>query len=277
MSMFEVTHAERLTGSLTMFDRLIFKGHLTGLYKPGAISAFLWTQGFPMKEFSRYAQAATGAITANAKAMAAQAGRPYIYLDHATTRWKGQTKEDLARSIADRDGIPEGLICVISIVEPASSFDVKPDPNTHRLEARRRQRKCVHHYFYLIDPEFGFMHIRIQAWLPYAIQIYVNGREWLARQLDAAGIGYLRHDNSLFESITSRWRPTCAKVSPTGPGLGPSTPSLAWSTRSWPPSSRPTMAATTGSSIRPRSPPTSCSPDGPHLQAIWPDLVRHAA
>jgi hypothetical protein len=55
MSTLEDMHAERVTGSLTMFDQLIFKGHLTGLYKPEAISAFLWTQGFPMKEFSRYA------------------------------------------------------------------------------------------------------------------------------------------------------------------------------------------------------------------------------
>lgn len=28
-------------------------------------------------------------------------------------------------------------------------------------------------------------------------QIYVNGREWLSRQLDDAGIGYLRYDNAL--------------------------------------------------------------------------------
>ena len=59
------------------------------------------------------------------------------------------------------------------------------------------QRKCVHHYVYLIDPEFGFMHVRIQAWIPYQVQIYINGREWLARQLDAAGVGYRRYDNAL--------------------------------------------------------------------------------
>ena len=50
---------------------------------------------------------------------------------------------------------------------------------------------------YLIDPEFGFMHVRIQGWIPYEVQIYINGREWLARQLDKAGIGYVRYDNSL--------------------------------------------------------------------------------
>ncbi len=86
--------------------------------------------------------------------------------NHATTHWSGQTKESYARSVAERDGVTEGLICVLSIVEPVWSFDCKPDPSTHRLEVRRRRRKCVHHYLYLVDPEFGFMHICIQAWLP---------------------------------------------------------------------------------------------------------------
>jgi hypothetical protein len=197
MSAFEDIHAARVTGTLTMFDRMIFKGHLTGLYGNGALSAFLWSQGFPMTEFSRYAQQATETITANARRLAAEAGRPYVYVDRATTRSSGQTKEELARSIAERDGVREGLICVISIVEPCWSFDVRANRDTHCLEARHRRRKCAHHYLYLIDPEFGFMHVCIQGWLPYPIQIWVNGREWLARQLDAAGIGYLRHDNAL--------------------------------------------------------------------------------
>ena len=41
------------------------------------------------------------------------------------------------------------------------------------------------------------MHVRVQTWIPYTVQVYVNGREWLARQLDTAGVGYLRHDNAL--------------------------------------------------------------------------------
>jgi hypothetical protein len=40
----------------------------------------------------------------------------------------------------------------------------------------RRERKCLHHYLYLIDDEFGFMHVRIQGWIPYECQIYLNGR-----------------------------------------------------------------------------------------------------
>jgi len=46
-----------------------------------------------------------------------------------------------------------------------------------------------------MHPEFGFMNARIQTWFPFSIQICLNGREWLARQMDQAGINYRRHDN----------------------------------------------------------------------------------
>ncbi len=46
-------------------------------------------------------------------------------------------------------------------------------------------------------PRAGVHPYRLQSWLPFGIQVYVNGREWLARQLDARGIGYLRADNAL--------------------------------------------------------------------------------
>jgi hypothetical protein len=48
----------------------------------------------------------------------------------------------------------------------------------------------------VIDRELGFMHVRLQSWFPFQIQIYVNGREWLARQLDKRGIGYERYENT---------------------------------------------------------------------------------
>jgi hypothetical protein len=64
---------------------------------------------------------------------------------------------------------------------------------THRLEIVHRLRKCLHFYFYFLDPEFGFMHVRLQSWLPFTIQIYIKGHEWLCRQLDRRGIGYRRN------------------------------------------------------------------------------------
>ena len=39
------------------------------------------------------------------------------------------------------------------------------------------------------------MHARLQTWFPFTIHVCLNGREWLARQMDRAGIGYERRDN----------------------------------------------------------------------------------
>ncbi|MGH9212478.1 MAG: hypothetical protein ACRD2C_17650 [Acidimicrobiales bacterium] len=197
MGAFEELHRDRVCGSLAMFDRMIFKGHLNRLFPDGSVRVLLWKIGVPLTQFGKWAHGATEAICVHAEQMADKAGRPCLYLEDNATAATGNSKEDMARRIAERDGITEGLVCVLRALEPCWSFDLKRNHATHRLEIVRRRRRCMHLYFYFVDPEFGFMHIKIQTWLPYSIQVYINGREWLARRLDEAGVGYLRHDNTL--------------------------------------------------------------------------------
>src|SRR5262249_24915013 len=51
-------------------------------------------------------------------------------------------------------------------------------------------------YFYFLDADFGLMYLRLQTWFPFTFQAYVNGHDWLARQLHQAGVGYVQHDNA---------------------------------------------------------------------------------
>jgi hypothetical protein len=51
--------------------------------------------------------------------------------------------------------------------------------------------------FLLVPDRFGWMHVRRQSWAPSSIQVYVNGREWLARQLDRRGIAHSKSDNKI--------------------------------------------------------------------------------
>ena len=73
---------------------------------------------------------------------------------------------------------------------------VQRHAQTHPIELRRKDRKCLHLYHDLIHPVFGFMHVRLQTWYPFDLQVCLNGREWLSRQLDGAGIGYVRQRNT---------------------------------------------------------------------------------
>ena len=86
----------------------------------------------------------------------------------------------MAQEIAQRDGVREGLVCVMSALEPCMSFRVKGNRETCKLEVARERRKCLHYYFYFIDSEFGLIHIRLESWFPLEMQIWMNGREWLA-------------------------------------------------------------------------------------------------
>ena len=56
-------------------------------------------------------------------------------------------------------------------------------------------RKCLCYYAYILDNEFGLLHVRILTWFPFTIQICMNGHDWLARRMDDAGIEYVQEDN----------------------------------------------------------------------------------
>ena len=199
MDIFLEKHKDAILGTIEGFDRIIFKGYLTSMFPDGAFGRYLSKRGILLKDTKKFFEQEAETIIQHAKATAAQAGRPYEYLESAHTHASGQSKEAKARAIAEKDGITEGLVCIFSVLEPCSSFTVGGNYKTHRLEVIRRNRRCLHLYWYLIHPEFGWMHVRIQTWAPYSVQIYVNGREWMCCQLEKNGIDFERSDNKIIQ------------------------------------------------------------------------------
>ena len=53
----------------------------------------------------------------------------------------------------------------------------------------------MHLYHYYQHPTFGWLYVRLQTWFPFEIQVGLNGRDWLARQMDRDQLRYTRHDN----------------------------------------------------------------------------------
>jgi hypothetical protein len=194
MQRFIQYHAHQIKGVLSGFDRLRFRGTLRWLAYTQGMQSFLSRIGVLLKDFKTYVQGVTDQIRATTEQLAKSQGRPLIYLNSSNI-----PKEEEARQIAQRDDVREGLICVFSAVEPCFSYEIRGDARKRLLELRGRPQKCLHYYFYLQDPRFGFMHLRLQTWFPLSIHIAINGRQWLARQLDAAGIAYRQADNCFLE------------------------------------------------------------------------------
>jgi hypothetical protein len=190
MKRFLERHSDRISGTLSGFDRVLFRGTLRSIAYVSGLEVFLYSQHVLFKDFGGYAESLSQRIIEQAKLTASKLERPYQYLQSSKA-----SKEELALQIMKRDDIKQGLIAVFGCVEPCQSFDLKRDKATKHLQLISKERKCLHLYFYYLDREFGLMHVRLQTWVPFTIQVCLNGREWLARKMDRAGITYTKRDN----------------------------------------------------------------------------------
>ena len=192
MEEFIAQHQKDVTGVVSGWDRLRFQGTLRSLYQPELMGMYLSRAGVWLKDFKAHVTGVSERIRNGATELAAAAGRPVHYLRGPLR------KEPFVAEIQRRDRIEEGLITVLSAVEPCRhTWFVRGERSTRKLELRLEPGKCIHLYFYFVHPLLGLMHLRLQTWFPFLIQICGNGREWLARQLTAAGIDFRREDNAL--------------------------------------------------------------------------------
>ena len=143
-----------------------------------------------LKDFAKHVLEVTTRIKAASLALAERTQRPIKYLHSSQVH-----KDELARQIAARDNIKDGLICILTCVEPCQSFEIYRNREAKILELKPRFRKCLHLYHYFFHPDFGFMNARIQTWFPLTIQVCINGRQWLSRQMDNQGIRYQQRGN----------------------------------------------------------------------------------
>jgi hypothetical protein len=128
-----------------------------------------------LKDFGEWAQRMTEQLKQASCQAARDQNRPIVYLKSAST-----DKDEFARKIAAKDGIRTGLVAILTCLEPCNSFDIHRNKQSHKLELVKDMRKGLAVYHYWIDPQFGWMNARIQSWLPFSIQVCINGREWLA-------------------------------------------------------------------------------------------------
>ena len=190
MKSFVERHRGRIVGVLSGFDRILFRGTIRAISYTAGLDKYLSLHGVLYKHFGDFVQRISNEIKDHAAQYAAAHGRPFRYLASSSL-----SKEDYARHIMNQDRIEQGLVCVISCVESCQTYDLYKNRTTKRLEPRPARRKCLFLYFYFVDREFGLMHVRLQSWLPMTMQVCLNGREYLARRLDKAGIGYTKQDN----------------------------------------------------------------------------------
>lgn len=190
MDAFLQKYGQDVTGCLNGWDRLMVRGTLRALAVTSGMMSYLQYVGVLLKDFGGFVERTSGELKAACFEAASRLGRPIRYLASSQTR-----KEEVAATIARTEGITQGLIGLLTCVEPCMSYSIRGDRAQKKLVLEPRLRKCLHIYHYWMDCDFGLMHARIQTWFPFSIQVCLNGRSWLAQQMDRLGLEYQRRDN----------------------------------------------------------------------------------
>ena len=183
-----------INGFLTGFDRIIFKGSVLAVMHENGAESFCALNGILNKDFKGWMLSRTADIVAGAQKLCmTQCGEGITHVNSSRLR-----KESLAHERQRVKGITSGLIGVWSAVESCVTFKASYDKVAGHPRLIRHWGKCKHLYFYYDHERYGFMSIRLQTWFPYHIQIAMNGREWLRRSLETAGVEHTVSGNKFF-------------------------------------------------------------------------------
>jgi len=192
---------QHVTGFISGFDRLRFRATLRPLFQPGGLEIYLYSCKVLIKDFAKFAKELTDQIRKAAYSHFEQLGAPIRYVADSSL-----SKEDLARELARQQGISTGPMCLLASVEPCLSFQLRGDRQIKQLCLVLEHSKCTHLYHYIAHPELGQLNVRLQTWFPFSVDVCLNGRQWLARQMDQVGIAYTQRDNCFV------WIEDCVKA-----------------------------------------------------------------
>jgi hypothetical protein len=183
--------AHLIVACLSCHDRMIFKGYLQ---IGGDEQLNGWVDGvlkIRRKDFIPQLVDFSQQLVEHSKKMAQESGAHWEHLQGKIR------KEKLVDDIARQRKHGDGLLAVLCCMETCRSIRLRGGKERPRLVFERRQQRVL--YYYFLDPQYGRMYVRLETWFPFTVQVYVNGHDWLARQMAQRGLGFVQEDNTFTE------------------------------------------------------------------------------
>ncbi len=208
---------DRVTLRCRCIDRIFLQAYVPQLQTVGQVCKFLrWQRKFRIPSSAAFGKIGDAYVNAIHQ-FARQHEIPVVHFK------KGQDKEEVALpylEAAAREG--KDRVVLIGIAQEKASV-WRSWPRKGQEKARHphmdwdREPAFINHfYFYLWDAEWGAAFWKTNAYAPFPIWMWLNGHEWVKRQLEKAGVGYEALDNG-FRSCAdpTALQKTCDRLSPT--------------------------------------------------------------
>jgi hypothetical protein len=194
-----VTVNELLDGQVVLdiecLDRIYLSGFVNSLQTPGGVIYFLHHhRGMPIASPAVFSQ--IGDAFRRAVASFAEANHIPVVRLKAADRNTEVMRPHLERAAATgRSQVAAvGVAQEPQIVWTARQRDTDPG-KPPQFSFTKDNRRVTVYYFYLWDEGFGPAFIKICAYFPYPVKVWVNGHEWAKRQAIREGIAFTELSN----------------------------------------------------------------------------------
>ena len=180
-------------GTLHCYDRVVISGNLQPLCYAKGMTKYLYTQQIRIFDYAaQFAEPLRNQIRENAQAIAQEIGMEIEFI----TKKGDFRKEEKVKQIIEQRGNHLGLVHIFSAMEQCQAYKPWHNKQTHKTYVKKTQAKCLHYYFYFIDPDLGLCYLRVPTWSPFRLQFYFNGHNALAAKLRKAEIDFEQVENA---------------------------------------------------------------------------------
>ncbi len=192
MDLLTTTYAKKIAGTLSCLDRVIITGTIPQICYSQGMTSYLYSKGIRIFDYAKFTEPYKEELRSNAEQIAKDNNIEIEFVRKSHIR-----KEDLVKKVLDKRGYHTGLVHILSAMESCNSYKPWHDKKTGKTFLKGTQGKCLHYYFYFIDPYYlGYGYVRVPTWCPFKLQIYINGHNILANELDNHNIKYTMLDNA---------------------------------------------------------------------------------
>lgn len=128
-----------------------------------------------------------------------------------------QRKDDVAKAMRSQSSVRDGVVFIGVAQEKMSSFQATRNgtPTARHFTYARHTVMVNQYYFYLHDASFGEGFIKVGSYFPFPLRVYLNGHEWVKRQMDREHIKFESLDNGFLScDEPGRLQEICDELEP---------------------------------------------------------------
>ncbi len=184
-----------VTLELESLDRLYLNGFVPKLqYGAGLVQFLSQHRGYPIASPALLGQI-TGRFVAEVKDFVQRQGIPFLQFE------RQQSKDELAKQWRQERPVRDAVVFIGVAQEKAYAFSARRLPGARAVFEFTRNKSVLpnYYYFYLDDADWGESFIKVCSYAPWGLKIYLNGHEWLKRQLAKEGLGFEALDNGFLK------------------------------------------------------------------------------